>query len=960
MLIERVARGGRVVQHLPVVGATGLIHRHGGPVDVLGLASLEHHLLPVVEGRDAPRGPEQVVGHGRIALFPAVAVLEVVVRPHVVVLEEGDELGGIPIDPVHGEDPPHSAKAPLGDVVTEGGEEGEVQHRETRITASARVGRVRGGAGVPPGADHRGGVVVGQLGSPAGALDQVLAEHEQPRLVGLPVVHISQQFVPLYVLEGIDADGIHPHVEVLTNGAVEVILDVLVAGGEIDAIPRHVLALQGERALPVAAGHEAVQVIPAGIQGLGIDAKEAVRVVACARHCGAGLGVHQGLGARRIGLAAGLVPVGSRRVVIVTAVGAGVVPEVALIGPIVDEPLAGACRHVIFDRQAIDPGLATQAVLAGVVDHHILYHLDPLGVGGLDELPVARPRRLQPGIDPVEVVGVIAVIVEAGAVLHRRRHPDGGEAEILDVVELLDEPLEVATPVGIPRLVAVAVMVVVAPVPIVEAGGQQEIDALATKIAPRHRGLANLIAEALLPLIAGPIDTQCLDHQIGAAALVTGDNGLAGVAGGRRGGLAAVRGEMDSGGAVIIVAHREGDGLRLCIAARGRGGGHSGRLVVGASQGGHLQRLVLAIEADAVTGVGTHLVVLGRVGFGPVPLAVNLEAGIAAAKGLLGTEGHSVLADHGGQAPVVGSTAEIPAAAGLGGGHHQAHAAAALGPLIVGDRQAIGEGARLSCVDADALRALAAAPEVAGNLAIGIRGVAAAQDERIPHSDIQGAARGDDSDGRLIVVPERRDAVGLGLVIDLEAHRSGAAPEDVAAAALQHTIGVAVAEVDGPVPRLIELEPLVGLAIHVGFGLPQVVGHQRHGQAGPAIEGAAHLKLRQRPGKPRGLATRHRRGGDGLGAGMDADLIGGIGSDRVVGARVALLPVAVSVDFKARAAAGVSALEELTGVKVDPIGRHHGGRRPSIRGAPEEPLRRRARRRDQGSQQSGREYPSSH
>ena len=123
VLIERVARGGGVVQHLPVVGTTGLIHRHGGPVDVLGLARLEHHLLPVVEGRDPPRRPEQVVGHGRIALFPAVAVLEVVVRPHVVVLEEGDELGGIPIDPVHGEDPPYPAKVPPGDVVTEGGEQ---------------------------------------------------------------------------------------------------------------------------------------------------------------------------------------------------------------------------------------------------------------------------------------------------------------------------------------------------------------------------------------------------------------------------------------------------------------------------------------------------------------------------------------------------------------------------------------------------------------------------------------------------------------------------------------------------------------------------------------------------------------------------------------------------------------------------------------------------------------------
>ena len=45
----------------------------------------------------------------------------------------------------------------------------------------------------------------------------------------------------------------------------------------------------------------------------------------------------------------------------------------------------------VFDGQAIDPGLAAQAVLARVVEHHVLDHLEPLGVGRLDELPVTRP-----------------------------------------------------------------------------------------------------------------------------------------------------------------------------------------------------------------------------------------------------------------------------------------------------------------------------------------------------------------------------------------------------------------------------------------------------------------------------------------------------------------------------------------------------------------------------------------
>ncbi len=150
---------------------------------------------------------------------------------------------------------------------------------------------------------------------------------------------------------------------------------------------------------------------------------------------------------------------------------------------------------------------------------------------------------------------MVAVVVEAGAVLHRRRHPDGGEAEILDVVELGDQPLEVATPLGIPRLVAIPVVVVVAGIAIIEAGSQQEVDALGTKIAARHPLLADAVLEALLALIAAGVDGKGADHQIGATPLVTRHQGLACIAGRCRGGLAAVRREIHGGGAVLIVAH---------------------------------------------------------------------------------------------------------------------------------------------------------------------------------------------------------------------------------------------------------------------------------------------------------------------------------------------------------------------------------------------------------------------
>ncbi len=548
---------------------------------------------------------------------------------------------------------------------------------------------------------------------------------------------------------------------------------------------------------------------------------------------------------------------------------------------------------------------------------------------------------------------MVAVVVEAGAVLHRRRHPDGGEAEILDVVELGDQTLEVATPLGIPRLVAIPVVVVVAGIAIIEAGSQQEVDALGTKIAARHPLLADAVLEALLALIAAGVDGKGTDHQIGATPLVTRHQGLACIAGRCRGGLAAVRREMHGGGAVLIVAHPQGDGLAVHITPRGRGGRHRGGLQIGPGQRLHLDGLAQAVKADAITGVGADQVILGRIRLGPVPLVVNLEAGVVAAKGLLGAEGGAILTGHGGEPPVVGRAPEVPAVAALSCPDHHAHAAAALGALIVGDREAIGEGAGLGGVDDDALRGFAAAPQIARDLAVGIRGVAAAQGERRPLGHVHRPPRGNDRERRLVVIPKGGDAVGQGLIVDLDAHRAHGAPEDVA-------VTVAVAKVDGPVASLIKLEALARLAIQVGFHLPQVIPYQGHGEAGPAVEGAAHVELRQGAGKPRGLATGHRRRAHRLGARVDADLVRRVGIDPVVGRRVALLPVAVSVYLEARAAAGIPAHEALASIKIDAVRRRHGGRRPSIRGAPEEPLRRRARRRDQGSQQSGREYPSSH
>ncbi|MNP56556.1 hypothetical protein D3C76_1512910 [compost metagenome] len=112
---------------------------------------------------------------------------------------------------------------------------------------------------------------------------------------------------------------------------------------------------------------------------------------------------------------------------------------------------------------------------------------------------------------------------------------------------------------GIPGLVAIPVVVVVARIAIIEAGGQQEVDALATKVAAGHPLLADMVTEALGLLIAAGIYAQGIDHQIDPAALVAGVERLPGVTRGARGGRAAIQGEVEPGGAVLIVAHRQAD-----------------------------------------------------------------------------------------------------------------------------------------------------------------------------------------------------------------------------------------------------------------------------------------------------------------------------------------------------------------------------------------------------------------
>ena len=191
-----------------------------------------------------------------------------------------------------------------------------------------------------------------------------------------------------------------------------------------------------------------------------------------------------------------------------------VVAEIAGVGAVATLALLRALRHVVLDRQVIDPHLVADAELRGVVDHHVLDDLDPARVRLVDQILIGGVRRFQPRVDARPVVGMIAVVVEARPVLDRRRDPDGGEAEITDIVEALDEAAEVAAPVRVGRLAgggieadAIAAEEVVRGVAVVEAGGDDEVDRLLAKVAER-RDRTDVVVEALPRLVARPVDDE--------------------------------------------------------------------------------------------------------------------------------------------------------------------------------------------------------------------------------------------------------------------------------------------------------------------------------------------------------------------------------------------------------------------------------------------------------------------
>jgi len=90
--------------------------------------------------------------------------------------------------------------------------------------------------------------------------------------------------------------------------------------------------------------------------------------------------------------------------------------------------------------------------VTGMVEHDVEDDLDTLFVSLVDEFlehgvtVLATIAALITAVNMLEIHGMITVVVITGCVLHYWCNPDGSETQCLDVVELVDDTLEVASP----------------------------------------------------------------------------------------------------------------------------------------------------------------------------------------------------------------------------------------------------------------------------------------------------------------------------------------------------------------------------------------------------------------------------------------------------------------------------------------------------------------------------------
>ena len=130
--------------------------------------------------------------------------------------------------------------------------------------------------------------------------------------------------------------------------------------------------------------------------------------------------------------------------------------------------------------------------VTGVVEHDVKNDLDTLFVSLVDEflehhVTTLTITALIAAVNMLEIHSMIAVVVITGCVLYYRSNPDGSETKSLDVVELVDNTLEVASPARVfcfnLRCLVVPAEHIVFRITIVETSGNHEIDTFVSEVS---------------------------------------------------------------------------------------------------------------------------------------------------------------------------------------------------------------------------------------------------------------------------------------------------------------------------------------------------------------------------------------------------------------------------------------------------------------------------------------------
>ena len=265
------------------------------------------------------------------------------------------------------------------------------------------------------------------------------------------------------VADGIDTESVNAHIDVVRVRVYGVVRDRLVLGVQVNAVARDLTELTGP-VIPVQAGEITVVVVVIGVSYL------IVRY-----HIGKALGLlHQ--------LQTGVILLlGLEVVILLGSVDIAVIEQ--FLGRNHTSFDIGKISVIVLGEERSEVSLTE---VRGVVPYNVLYDLHTLFMGGGDQILIGEIVALITGIDLTEVERVIAVIIIAGSILYDRGDPYGGEAERLDVIELIGKSLEVAAPrgvgIGVVRLLVIPAVYVVARVAVIETGGDNKVDGVLTHI----------------------------------------------------------------------------------------------------------------------------------------------------------------------------------------------------------------------------------------------------------------------------------------------------------------------------------------------------------------------------------------------------------------------------------------------------------------------------------------------